>query len=157
MLLGNYSVLSRLPQRFFGGTAATVEVQIRSNFGKLGAIKNFEYQDRGGGVTIDETAIPTGYSQPYAWMMPQYAGQISSKQNIISTAAVSATMKNGRGAMSAAIAGTGNITAFPTRGGVVLTAGLVWEELIASHTTAGSFGNFVQNVLLTVGKFIGLK
>lgn len=33
----------------------------------------------------------------------------------------------------------------------------VWEELLASHTTAGSFGKQVGKKLLTTAKFLGLK
>ncbi len=35
-------------------------------------------------------------------------------------------------------------------------AAAVWNRSTASHTTAGTFGAFVQK-LLTVGKFLGLK
>jgi hypothetical protein len=33
----------------------------------------------------------------------------------------------------------------------------VWDETASEHTTAGSFGDFIQNKLLTVAKWIGLK
>lgn len=35
-------------------------------------------------------------------------------------------------------------------------AGAVWDALLSSYTTSGSFGAFVQK-LLTVAKFLGLK
>jgi hypothetical protein len=33
----------------------------------------------------------------------------------------------------------------------------IWDEPVSTHTIAGSFGDFVQNKLLTVAKWIGLK
>lgn len=33
----------------------------------------------------------------------------------------------------------------------------VWDEDVADHDTAGTFGEFVQNKLLTVAKFLALK
>jgi hypothetical protein len=33
----------------------------------------------------------------------------------------------------------------------------IWDETASEHTTPGSFGDFVQNKLLTVAKWIGLK
>lgn len=33
----------------------------------------------------------------------------------------------------------------------------VWDEVASSHTTVGSFGQFMQSKLLTVSKFLGLK
>jgi len=36
-------------------------------------------------------------------------------------------------------------------------ADAVWDEPMAGHTTAGTFGEWVKNKLLDVGKFLGLK
>lgn len=36
-------------------------------------------------------------------------------------------------------------------------ADAVWDEAISGHTTAGTFGEWVQKKLLTVAKFIGLN
>lgn len=36
-------------------------------------------------------------------------------------------------------------------------ADAVWDELMSSHTTSGSFGNFISKKLLTVAKYLGLK
>jgi hypothetical protein len=53
-------------------------------------------------------------------------------------------------------------TAIETSGG--LTSGniddiaiAVWDETTSTHTSDGTFGNFVQNKLLTVAKWLGLK
>lgn len=36
-------------------------------------------------------------------------------------------------------------------------ADAIWDEPVAGHVAAGSFGDFMQNKLLTVAKWIGLK
>jgi|TARA_R110000851_G_scaffold230898_5_gene383694 hypothetical protein len=36
-------------------------------------------------------------------------------------------------------------------------ADAVWDKDLADHTTSGTFGNFVQKKLLTLGKFLGLS
>lgn len=36
-------------------------------------------------------------------------------------------------------------------------ANSVWDAVVTEHVTAGSFGGFVKNSLLTVAKFLGLK
>ena len=36
-------------------------------------------------------------------------------------------------------------------------ADAVWDEATSGHTTSGTFGNWVQKKLLTVGTFLGLK
>lgn len=44
-----------------------------------------------------------------------------------------------------------------TPGDLTDIADAVWDEPMAGHTTAGTFGNQVRKKLLTVAKFIGLK
>ena len=36
-------------------------------------------------------------------------------------------------------------------------ADAVWNRGVANHRVPGSFGDFIQNRLLTVAKFLGLK
>jgi len=57
-----------------------------------------------------------------------------------------------KSAAFATVSGTGG--SGPTADEV---ATAVWDKMIASHTTAGSFGEFIQKRLLSVAKFIGLK
>ena len=45
----------------------------------------------------------------------------------------------------------------PITQGVVGIPGLVWDELTANHDTTGTFGEFIKDQILTVGKFLGLK
>ena len=40
---------------------------------------------------------------------------------------------------------------------IVAVPGQVWDVSTASHTSAGTFGAWIQQQLLTVGKFLGLK
>ncbi len=42
-------------------------------------------------------------------------------------------------------------------GDIADIADAVWEESTADHDSDGTFGGFVQNILLTVAKFLGLK
>lgn len=78
MLLGNHSVLHKLPIRFFGGSTTSVEVQVPSNFQKSGSNRNTQYvSDR---VTVLALyAIPSGNSAGKTWMLPQKSGEMSSR------------------------------------------------------------------------------
>ena len=44
-----------------------------------------------------------------------------------------------------------------SQGDIDNIADAVWDEPVADHTSAGSFGEWVRNKLLTVSKFIGLQ
>lgn len=60
------------------------------------------------------------------------------------------------------IAASSSATIVTTGSGVLpgdidAIADAVWDEQTSAHTISGSFGEFVQNTLLTVAKFLGLK
>ena len=77
-LLGNYSVLQKLPLVFRAGSTTSVEGQVRSNFNKSGANRNQLYVDK---TTTAQNlyAEPSGNGGKYAWMQPQKGGEISSR------------------------------------------------------------------------------
>jgi hypothetical protein len=119
-LLGNYSVLCKNPIRYFGGSTTSVEVQVRSNFGRSGDRRNWEYRDgaTGAGAALDQASLPPGCYQPYAYMLPQTAGQISSRGGMVGSGSVVSSMLASNGAMVATLRGSGTIVAYPSAGGV---------------------------------------
>ena len=81
-LIGNRSVLHKSPGRFLAGTVASGD---RSNFSKhgmlRGALENFSRL----------SAWPNGHLSPSAWVLPQVAGGMSSRNvTTLSLAAVGA-------------------------------------------------------------------
>jgi hypothetical protein len=70
MLLGNGSVLQKLPLRFLGGSTTSVEVQLRTNFNKPGMNRNRFFQD-GSNTALDFYSIPEGTYAGVAWVLPQ--------------------------------------------------------------------------------------
>lgn len=104
MLLGNYSVLNKSPARFFGGSTASVEVQVRSNFGKSGLARNRFYVDQRT-TALSLYAIPEGTYAGKAWLLPQKAGAISGQNSTFLTFGAT-----GSGALGKAAAGTSSVT-----------------------------------------------
>jgi hypothetical protein len=107
-LIGNYSILNKSPGRFFGGSGASQEVQMRSNFNTSGAMRNRMLVDM-------TTAANQNYSVPTAnypnrtWMLPNKVKFISSRYaaNIAVTATANGLMgKPGSGSASFAITAT---------------------------------------------------
>lgn len=77
-LLGNYSVLCKGPGRFLGGSGTSVEVAVRSNWGKSGPNRNVAL--RADSATAQVLyARPTGGYAPIAWTIPQTSGEISAR------------------------------------------------------------------------------
>jgi hypothetical protein len=73
-ILGNYSVLHKTPGSFMSGTVASGD---RENFSKSGDLRNRFAGDQGLGMARF-SAIPNGYSPPYAWSMAQITGGLAS-------------------------------------------------------------------------------
>lgn len=77
-LLGNYSALCKGPGRFLGGSGTSVEVAVRSNWGKSGPNRNVAL--RADSATAQVLyARPTGGYAPIAWTIPQTSGEISAR------------------------------------------------------------------------------
>jgi len=77
MLIGNGSVLHKLPLRFIGGSTTSVEPQLRSAFGKAGMLRNRFYQDEQT-TSFRLYSIPEGTYAGSAWMLPQMDGAMAS-------------------------------------------------------------------------------
>lgn len=99
-LIGNRSVLHKSPGRFLAGTVASGNRNNFSQAGMLrGAFENFSKL----------SAWPSGHLSPSAWMLPQRAGDMSSRNvtEIDITAAASGAMGvNGAGSSSLSITAT---------------------------------------------------
>lgn len=77
-LLGNYSVLHKSPGRFLSGTIASCD---RANYTKSGMLKNRFFGDHGLGIA-KFSAIPNGYTHPYAWAPAQVSGGLASYKGL---------------------------------------------------------------------------
>jgi hypothetical protein len=94
MLLGNHSVLHKLPLRFLAGSAVSVEPQLRSNSNKSGNVRNRFYIDQAS-VALSLYAIPQGAYVGTAWLVPQKAGNIASPNTSPSAADAAAALAAG--------------------------------------------------------------
>ena len=92
MLIGNYSVLTKSPGRFFSGSAAqgANQAQARANWSKTGPLRGAHYQD--GDVTAKTMwGIPDGAYCCYAILMPYLQGEMASRYEAVLTLAPMAT------------------------------------------------------------------
>lgn len=123
-LLGNYSLVNKIPVKYFGGT--TGDAQVRSNFNKSGRYRNRMYQDQTT-VALPQYSLPTGSYPTLTWIIPQKVGAIASGNQIY-----------GNGVSSGNLAGGLNSSAGLTGSGTVSNANLsLIASLIASLTGAG--------------------
>ena len=115
MLIGNGSVLHKIPVRFVGGSTTSVEPQLRAAFGKPGMLRNRFYQD-GRTTSLKQYSIPEGTYAPVgtqiagtAWMLPQTGGAMQSFNLILGTGSIAGTGSLGLPA-AAGLSGSGDIT-----------------------------------------------
>jgi hypothetical protein len=104
-LLGNGSVLHKSPGRFLNGFGTTGGgiASMRSAMNKHGMMRNaFEQFD-------PTAAIPNGYRSPTAWVPAKTAGGLSTKNSIIGSGGLSATIQAGYN-IDGTITGSGGIT-----------------------------------------------
>lgn len=119
---------------------------------------------------LDTPAIDMGGDGP-AMVVRNYSGGLR-LSNKTGTDSVSIDLVSGQVILDATVTngtivirGVGGITDNSVGATVISSALLndtnvasaVWDDLLSDHTTAGTFGGFVQNTLLTVAKFLGLK
>jgi hypothetical protein len=114
-LIGNYSVLNKGPGRWLGGNSTAhasgvgqAHPYTRANWGKIGALRNFVYQDRSANA-LEYFSIPSGYLGR-GWVMPIERGGISSHKWAIGAGTLAGAMASGKNAVSA-VNGTATITA----------------------------------------------
>jgi hypothetical protein len=149
MLWGNYSVLNKTPGRWLGGTSTahasgvgSAQVQTRSNWGGLGARRNFALAH--GTEAYELASIPAGYGAR-GWMMPRTAGGISAHSTANGLAAFTASIAAGRN-LAATFAG---VAAFAGTGQLVVSG-------VGSFAGVGAFAGNVTAALGAVGTFAGV-
>ena len=94
--------------RIFGLTASNLAVPyvVQGNNYKTGASRNLIV---GEGVSSDLAGVPSGYTNRYAWIQPQKAGAIASRNQIFGEGDVSASIAGGLNA-EATLSGEGTLT-----------------------------------------------
>lgn len=108
MLLGNHSVLSKMPVRFRGGSTTAVEVNVIANYQGSGPRRNRFYVS--GQTTAYKTlSVPTGYYPPGAWIIPQVSGELGAVNALVGVGSAIANLAGGRNAQ-ATVTGAGDIT-----------------------------------------------
>jgi hypothetical protein len=123
-LLGNYSLVNKIPVKYFGGT--TGDAQVRSNFNQSGRYRNRMYQNQTT-VALPQYSLPTGSYPTLVWIIAQKVGAIASGNQIY-----------GAGASTGPLAGGLNSAASLSGSGTITNANLsLIASLIASLTGAG--------------------
>lgn len=123
-LLGNYSLVNKIPVKYFGGT--TGDAQVRSNFNQSGRYRNRMYPDQTT-TALPLYSMPTGSYPTLAFIIAQRVGAIASGNQIY-----------GNGVSSGNLAGGLNSAASLIGSGTVSNANLsLIASLIASLTGAG--------------------
>jgi hypothetical protein len=123
-LLGNYSLVNKIPVKYFGGT--TGDAQVRSNFNQSGRYRNRMYPAQTT-TALPLYSVPTGSYPTLAFIIAQRVGAIASGNQIY-----------GNGVSSGNLAGGLNSGAGLTGSGTVTNANLsLIASLIASLTGAG--------------------
>lgn len=125
MLIGNYSVLAKTPGRWIGGGAIGLGMN-RGDFNKTsmsrGVFNATDWEPKSG--------LPDGYRIPYAWVMPQTAGGLSTRNSVTGTGTISTTALAVRLAQ-ANLTGSGDLTAI---GGLIV-------QLIADIAGSGEISD----------------
>lgn len=101
MLLGNRTVLQKSPATFRNGTstAGAYVGQVINNLTQSGRNKNIYVNDQV--QTISRAnAVPTGYTHPYNFVMPQNNGGMASFKQISGSISASANIAGGKNAAS---------------------------------------------------------
>ena len=107
-LLGNYTVLNKIPLRKMSGTTESAE---RSNFNTSGSNRNTQYTS--GQTTVNHLyGEPGGYYPPYTWQMPQMAGALGVAPGLMVGSGVVTLSNLASGQyIAASLTGSGDITA----------------------------------------------
>lgn len=140
-ILGNYSLVNKIPVKYFGGT--TGDAQVRSNFNQSGRYRNRMYPDQTT-VALPLYSLPTGSYPTLAWIIPQKSGSLASGNQIIATSPTTANLAGGLNA-AASLVGSGTVTDATL---------LLIASLIASVSGAGNITN--ANLLATLEASAGL-
>jgi hypothetical protein len=124
-LLGNYSLVNKIPVKYFGGT--TGDAQVRSNFNQSGRYRNRMYPDQTT-TALPLYSVPTGSYPTLSCIIAQKAGSIGSSNQIYGLGVSVSNLAGGLNS-TADLVGSGTVT----NGNLTLIA-----QLIASLTGAGN-------------------
>jgi hypothetical protein len=146
-LIGNYSVISKSPGRFYSGTTVSAD---RYNFNKSGALKNRFVCENNLGLA-KFSSIPHCYPHPYTWAMAQTAGGLAAYRLSESISVTDANLAAAWNLVAdgltatlsetnAALALIANLSADLTASGQLTDANLAIVILLeASFSASGSF------------------
>lgn len=153
-LIGNYSVLSKSPGRFLAGSTTSVEVGVRSNWVKPGAMRGRLFIDQALTATPFR-AEPTGYYPPYTNFIPQASGGLGTSNRLSGNGDLNGSgasgVNIGAGVLGAGVlqalgqlvvsalanlAGSGNMTAADLRGFLLASANLTGSGDLAAAIRA---------------------
>lgn len=95
------------------------------NYARTGAMRNIT---AGEGITSELVSIPSGNRHPNVWMMPQKAGALAARNTLDGSGTVSSANAWAVKLATAAVTGSGDLTAF---GGLIV-------QLIAALTGSGT-------------------
>lgn len=124
MLIGNYSILYKLPLRYFGGaTGQGYDLAGRSQPGmNMGRFSADAWDSKSG--------APDGYRPPYTWVLPITAGGLSARNNLV-----------GAGDLTAAVAGGVNGEATLAGVGSLTGTGALIISMVAALTGSGTISS----------------
>ncbi len=141
MLLGNVTLLSRNPLRFWGQTLQGEP----GNFGQTGPRRNSSMGEASVSGETAKASIPSGYRHPDAWMLPNKGGALAARLNLRGEGVFSgagARGVNGEGSISGsgAVSGTAQlvVSGSATIAGTGSFSGSVVAVLAASASLTGS-------------------
>lgn len=144
-LIGNYSVLTKGPGRFLGGSTTSAEVGVRSNWTKSGAKRGRLYVDQSTAANYTR-AEPAGYYPPYTYFIPQISGELGTSSRLSGAGSVTASGALGIG-VEASLSGAGlleaigqlvvSATANLSGGGGITAADLRGFLLAAANLSGG--------------------
>lgn len=144
MLIGRYSVLDKHPGREIGGGAIGLGVS-RFGFNKSSQMRSAFASE----AWEPKSGLPDGYRPPYSWVLPQDAGGLSARNNIVGAGTVTALAQSGYN-IGASISGSGSVSSsdlglivsiaatLVASGGVSSAATEALASIVATLTGSGS-------------------
>jgi hypothetical protein len=149
-LLGNYSLASKSPGRFFGGNSTSLasgigqfSPQLPGNWGNTGARRNFALVE-GATVALELAAIPSGYGGT-GYLIPVQAGAVSAHSAAIGVATAAGAIAEGRNiagtsAGVATVTGTAQlvVSGQGSAAGVATVSGNIVAALSGAGSAAGA-------------------
>lgn len=103
MILGNYSILNKNPNRLLVSTSH------RGAYIKPSTIRSFHTSEADGG-RLQYASVPTGTEPPYSFNLAPKGGELSSTTSIVGTGDIDSSLLLGRFA-TASLTGSGDLTA----------------------------------------------